>query len=136
VHLPAAGAVLTVDPATGAIRWRRDSSPFPALARIDNRLWILEPNRIVIADPANGTELSASPTRQPLLGPSALIPAPQADIVLAADQRHGAGVEPERAATQWSLNWPAPLFDVPVVSHDLLVITTSDRTVTSYQLSR
>jgi hypothetical protein len=61
VHLPGASSVITVNPATGNERWHRDSSPVPALAHLDDRLWLLGPNRIVVVDPSSGTELSTRP---------------------------------------------------------------------------
>jgi outer membrane protein assembly factor BamB len=134
VHLPGAGAVITVDSATGAVRWRRDSPPVAALATVGPRLWLLEPNRIVFLDPASGNELSARASNGTFLGPYVLTAAPDAHVVLAADQQHGAGLDRQRASTRWSLNWPAPLYDVPLVSQPLLVVATGDRAVTAYEL--
>ena len=136
VHLPGAGAIITVDPATGAVLWRRESSPAPALAAVGARLWVVELNRLVFLDPANGSELSASASNPQFFGPSVLTAAPEAPTVVAADQKHGAGLDRRRASTRWSLNWPATLFDVPLVSQRLLVVTTSDRAVTAYELPK
>jgi hypothetical protein len=108
----------------------------PAVAAVGDKLWLLEPNRIVLLDPQTGIEVANSPLDQPLLGPSALLTSPEAPVVLAIDQRRGVGTDRVDASTLWSRTWPATLNDIPIISRDLLVVATIDSAVTAYELPR
>lgn len=136
VHVPGPGAVLTVDPGTGSVRWRRDSSPVPTVAAVGNKLWLLEPNRVVLLDPQSGIEVANSPLDQPMLGPSALLTSPDAPSVIAVDQRRGIGMDRLDASTLWSRTWPATLNDIPIIAQDLLIVAAIDSAVTAYELPR
>lgn len=130
VHIPGPDAVITVDAATGEVRWRR-GSPAPAPAMVGSRLWLWEAGRIVTLDPLTGQEL-ASYSHDGPLGDRLLIAPPQGGGVLAIDPRQGRALNPRDPAVFGSQDWPAPLVDVPLVSRDLLVVATGDQGVTAY----
>jgi outer membrane protein assembly factor BamB len=136
VHVPGPGVVFTVDPASGAVRWRREAGPLAAPAVVGDKLFLLTQNAIAVVDPVTGEELSYLAEARQFLGVHLLIPVPRKPVLLAIDRLEGRAVDPRNLATAWSQKWPAPLVDVPLVTSDRLIASTGDRRVTEYEIPK
>jgi outer membrane protein assembly factor BamB len=136
VHIPGPGALITVDPANGTERWRREAGPLPAPAVVGNKLVLLTGSAIVVVDPVTGQELSYLADARGTPGDHVSPSLPDKPVVLAIDRRHGRGIDVRNLATTWSQDWPALLVDVPLLLTDALVVATGDRGVTVFEIHR
>jgi outer membrane protein assembly factor BamB len=134
VHIPGPGVVYTVDRVSGALRWRRDAAPLAALAVLDDRLLLLTDRGMAAVDPVTGEEQSSRADTRQFLGGHLLISLPGKPVVLAVDRLQGRGVDTHSLATSWSQDWPGALVDIPLLSSELLIVTSGDRRVTAYDL--
>jgi outer membrane protein assembly factor BamB len=132
IHLPGPGQIVTVDPITGTVRWRRPVTGSAALAVVDRRLVVLDHGALVLLEPSSGDQISRTATT--VADAQRLSDSPSPTTVLVIGSTEAEAIDPTAQRSEWLLRWEPPLMSVPVVTGNLLIAATQNGQLTAYSL--